>query len=491
MATNFEGYSHQDLVAMLASVDAGKIRSRGQLLKDAEVEITKIGNDLKNHKVEDWEGEAADSFQNWVNSLGNATLRLGEYSKTGGEWMVRAADTVSQVKAHELPAYDQTAADNLAAAKKHHNDPDSAKISQESTAKLNADRLEAARALKKVAESYEQSYTQINAAPIPTFPPAPSTFVPAGLDSGSDISRAGGGGDPAGGAARGPSGPGGGLDPRGPAPAPEFVPGQPPTNPGPDVPGPGPAPVVPAPPDRDIDTDLDTVGTLPPPTTAPPVVTPPPGPGPGPAPHVTPPPITLPPTTGLPRTGTPPTGQAKPVAPPMAPSLRPPGMPGPGGPGPLGKVPGPMGAPPRDPGIHGGRAVNTQGPTSAIPRGTVVGNEPGRAPAGRPGMAGGFGAGMGAGPVGAQGGPAAGRRLATQPGGIVGGRPVGAPGGVVGARPFTQGGSGLVRGGVVGGAAPAQGARREETDGGERPDYLTEDEATWQSGRRVAPPVID
>lgn len=38
--------------------------------------------------------------------------------------------------------------------------------------------------------------------------------------------------------------------------------------------------------------------------------------------------------------------------------------------------------------------------------------------------------------------------------------------------------------------APVQAPRRDE--GGERPDYLTEDEETWQQGgRRVVPPVID
>ncbi|MGW1933856.1 hypothetical protein ACWCPG_31875, partial [Streptomyces sp. NPDC001919] len=52
------------------------------------------------------------------------------------------------------------------------------------------------------------------------------------------------------------------------------------------------------------------------------------------------------------------------------------------------------------------------------------------------------------------------------------------------ARPFTPGGSGLVRGGST------QPGEREETKG-ERPDYLVEDEETWQQGRRVAPPVID
>jgi hypothetical protein len=120
-----------------------------------------------------------------------------------------------------------------------------------------------------------------------------------------------------------------------------------------------------------------------------------------------------------------------------------------------------------------------------------------------------MGPGMGGGPMGGPGGGqngiSGGRRLAVETGGVVGGRPQ--QPGAVSARPFTPGGSGLVRGGTSGGAgtgtgpvgrgggvaagAHGVGSRREDSNG-ERPDYLVEDEETWQQGgRRVAPPVID
>lgn len=103
---------------------------------------------------------------------------------------------------------------------------------------------------------------------------------------------------------------------------------------------------------------------------------------------------------------------------------------------------------------------------------------------------------------GTRGGFSGGRRLAGEPGGIVGGRPT-EPGTRSG-RPFTEGGSGLVRnteGGSQAGRAGRGGmippgthgaAGRRDERGGERPDYLTEDEETWQqSDRRIVPPVID
>lgn len=133
----------------------------------------------------------------------------------------------------------------------------------------------------------------------------------------------------------------------------------------------------------------------------------------------------------------------------------------------------------------------------------------------------------------APGGGTGGRRFAPEAGGIVGGRPQ--QPGTGSARPFTPGGSGLAHG-VPGGSGrpaspPSQGGTRSgpsasgamrrtgepqhgagpvgrggsvvppgsrlpesrpEDRRGERPDYLTEDEETWQQGaRRATPPVID
>ncbi|MEV7613521.1 hypothetical protein [Streptomyces sp. NPDC089799] len=499
MATDFEPFSHKELLGMLASVDAETVRSRGQLLKDAEIEITKIGNDLKNHKVENWEGEAADAFQNWVNGLGNATLRLGEYSKTGGTWMVNAAQTITEVKAN-MPKYDQGAYDNLEAAREARNDPDAAKIGQTAHAKLSADRQQAVQAMKKLAESYEQSSTQMNAAPLPTFPPAPSSVQPPAVYGNEDIARSGGSPDVGNGMREAPYTDRGG-DARHKSDDPRLNDGYQPSNPDPTTPvqptprTPDPVPVPPAVfPDRDVDTDLDTVGTLPPPTQVtptPPTPNLPHTPG-GPPPVGMVPPVTLPPIGSVPPVnktvpgGPGPLGRG-PVSPtgPLVPGL-------PRGESPLGRLPGMPEFAPRDNGISGGRQVNRSGPSTSIPRGTVIGEGP-HGQAGRPGTPG-YGPGMGGGGfqggAPAQGAPGSGRRLARESGGVVGGRSTsGTPG-----QPFTQGGSGLVRGnqgaGPVGAGAQPRGTRRDEQNG-ERPDYLVEDEETWQDNRRVGPPVVD
>ncbi|MGE7385360.1 WXG100 family type VII secretion target [Streptomyces sp. NPDC004126] len=461
--TNFEGYSHEQLLAMIASVNPETVKARATQLADAAKALNEIGDSLKRHQVKGWEGEAAHAFQDWVSRTGSATLTLGKFSSAAGMWMESAAQTMVEVKAN-TPKYDAAAAESLEAARKYHNDPDAQKLGQTAHSKLTGDHQQAVQQLTKLAQSYEASTTQMNWAQPPTFPPPPGSIEPNEPYNGiSDFGRGGGAsaGSGTGGSAYVSTAPGSS------APEPSWPAAR---QPSPDKalpsmtgPTPGLPPVVP---DRNVDVSLDHVATLPdkavPPSPGLPV-----GPGsngPGWSPPVGPiPPLTLPPTGGLPATR-PPVGIG-------------------------GKVGGIPVQPPRDSGIVGGRPISTGGPSAGIPRGTVIGVEGPHAgvPRGMPGMmGGGFGS-----PHGNPGGPAAGRRLTMEHGGVVGGRQAAA-----GGQPFTQGGSGLVRGSAVGpvghGAVTSQSpGRRRGDQGGERPDYLAEDEETWQANRRVVPPVID
>ncbi|MFD4241561.1 WXG100 family type VII secretion target [Streptomyces sp. NPDC058525] len=462
MATNFEGYSHAQLAAMVASLDPKTVSQRGTQLTEAAKTIKEIGQKLKDHKVKGWEGEAATAFQEWVNRAGSATLVLADFSSTGGHWMTLAAQTMSEI---HMPKYDAGAEaalkENLEISRKYHNDPDAKQLGQEAWSKLSGDHTRAVDALTKLSQSYALSKTEMDKAEIPTFPKPPEVFIPPHVATDVDRDRSGGSSGP-GSYSGSPSYTSSAPSSTGSANEPGWVPGHPPRQ---DV---TPTAPVPVPPDRNVDVDLDTVTTLPNPT-APPVTAPPTGPTApiGPAPVAIAPPVPLPPVGGLKTIpGIGPVGPLGPV---------------PGTSGPLGKI----GLPPRDTGIMGGRPVTPTGPGSGIPRGTVIGTEAGHA--GRP-VNGMMGGGLGGAPTGA-GAPVGGRRLATEPGGIVGGRQPAAGGR---ATPFTQGGSGLVRNatGGMGAGTPTPGRRRDDQRG-ERPDYLAEDEETWQGNRRVVPPVID
>ncbi|MEF2525268.1 MULTISPECIES: WXG100 family type VII secretion target [Streptomyces] len=487
MATNFEGYSHQQLLEMVKTLNPDLVKTRSAQLTDAATVIDTIGAALRKHKVTGWEGEAALAFEQWARQAGNATGALADYSRAAGAWMQRASQTMYEVK-NNMPAYDAKAAKNLEVSKDYRNDPDAQQMGREAHAKLSGDHTKAIDELTKLAQSYEQSKVQIGKQPIPTFPKMPGEFVPQGYDGTDYMARPGGGSSHGGGTGSGtyafssarnesPSDAG-------------AAPSRMPDTPLPSATGPTPIPGLP---DREVNVDLDNVAVLPD-KTLPPVTGMPPTPGPGPVapgPVVPMPPVVpLPPGTGPTLGG----GGSFNKVPPVA---------GPPGGGKLGVPP----LLPRDTGIIGGRQVpSTTGPTSGLPRGLVVGSE--GVHVGRPTTSMGMHPGMGGAQPGVPSGNAAGRRLAMEPGGVIGGarQPGAMQPGMVGraapsGQPFTHGGSGLVRNTPVGesargamghaGAGTHAPGSRHERQGAERPDYLAEDEETWRSNDRVVPRVID
>ncbi|MFD8952536.1 WXG100 family type VII secretion target [Streptomyces xanthophaeus] len=489
MASKFEGMSHAELHAMIAAIDPEVVRTRGTQLTDAAVAIKTIGAALKKHKVKGWEGEAARAFEEWVNQMGSATLVLADYSDAAGKQMTETAQIMYQVKPDpagqkgDMPPYNATAD---AATKAQLQTP----RGMDALAKLNAEHGRAVDAMNKLAGRYSESSKVMDNSKVPTFPPPPAVLVPDSANPYEDVARDGGG---SGGGTASSRATGDVSSPsvsRGDSDDPGRTLGRQPqpdnTLPSTTVPTPTPLPGLP---DREVGVDIDSV-IAPPNPTLPPTTGLPTGPSPvGPGPSL---PVGLPPAMPLP----PITGMQRPVGPGPV-GLGPiPGLPGQGGSG--GKFVGPMGLPPRDSGIMGGRPVTPNGPGAGIPRGTVIGAE-GHQQTGRPVGGGGMGHGIGGG-HGVQGGSPVGRRLATEPGGVAGGRQAGTAGGrpVTGGQPFTQGGSGLVRNGGAGagamghaGAGTRTTGQRRDEQGGERPDYLAEDEETWQSNRRVVPPVID
>ncbi|MFF4225697.1 hypothetical protein ACFYZH_22945 [Streptomyces abikoensis] len=522
--TNFEWMSHEQLRAMIEQADPLGTEDLGAKLQVAAATIKKIGEDLKGHmaKVE-WAGQGGDSFREWGTDMANAALRLGEFSHTTGSWMIDAAATLSAVKSAmpEVSTESKTVLDSFRA-----NNPGQvgaiaapglsgqsgglpgAATSGPSQAQayaaqqqLDADRAEAARLMRKLAESYSWSAHQISTGERPTFRPMPpavvlvgdprigSEYIPMpGSGQRSYDSQSGGGGQAAssaGGQALQKGGYGAAL-PRGNGHGATDV-----TSPV------GHHDVVL--PDRTTGTVVDSATSLPTARTTLPV---------GPAgDHA----------GGHPAGGVPSLpGVALPHAPtPMGPvgggGTSPPmrsAVPSGQGVGQGGGVARPGLAVPRvpEPGIVGGRPVSPGRDlaTGQVSRGTVIGVEgQGGAAQGRMPMA--AGPVMGGSPgSGNRAGMATGRRLATEPGGVVGGRPVQRPGtageftpggaGLLRSRPEADG-SGSTRGGTQGHAlvGPSTGgSTSSRRRGGKRPDYLVEDEETWSQGhRRVVPPVID
>ncbi|MFE2978741.1 hypothetical protein [Streptomyces sp. NPDC059258] len=466
--------SHKQMIAWLDQASSTAVQGVADRLSSAAKEISKIGEELKvRPQIVKWRGEGADSFRTWSADLANSTLRLGEFSKDASQRLGETATAIAQAKAAiPRPTGDPEA--SLKAAESARNDPDSAGLIK----KLNGEREAAAAEMRKLSQTYTHSVAQLDKLERPKFPPPPQVIVPQDDNSVNGVRDIG----PAA-LSRGNS-----------TVSPEIQ--SPVLRPAEDTSRVASkeafsSAVSPPSAISPVHMGIDSVVARPEAPTVP-TTTPALGQAGGGRPDVG-----LPPVVG----GTPPllnksavplpttTGAGRPVNP-ARPSLAMPGQSSPGN--------GQVGRPSPTNGIVGGRPVSqTSGrPVAGLPRGTVVGGEgthSGRAP-----MTHGPGGAVGGG----QSGIIGGRRLAGEAGGMVGGRPQ--QPGQSGARPFTPGGTGLVRGtasgegarnsGAMGrGAVSSQRAGDSRRDGGsERPDYLTEDEETWQQGaRRVVPPVID
>ncbi|WP_329457626.1 WXG100 family type VII secretion target [Streptomyces sp. NBC_01497] len=519
--TDFDSMSHAQLFALLKSANKDSVNDLSEKLASIAKTVTTIGDHLKAHVgALRWEGKGGDAFREWGNQTANATLKLAEYADSASRLMHPVSQGIVQAHAN-MPALSLTTGAqsdlHLATERMKKSDsPSFEKSAMLASSRIEGTRSDAADQLRILASTYVHTGSQINALKPPTFPPPanqlgskwidPNTHYDAhSTSSGSSGPVVTGSGrrtqhysandgdaskaiqEDSGG--RGLDGPGGGAH----------------------------ALPVSVPPARDAHMEIDSTA---PPLTQPAVHT---------AAFAPPTTNEVPKGTGTPFGVLPPTFGA-------AGSGLPAFNEGFGDSGPIGRqsgatfggrlprfastgeLPGSTQAGraplPRENGIVGGKPVQSPNgrPTARLPRGMVVGGEEsGNGANGRPAMGRGT-SGMRMGGEGAAGagrnGLVGGRRLASETGGVVG-RP-GQPG-KLGTRPFTEGGSGLVRGESEGaeetsGRQSGQGGRsgtmprgttgsrrRRDGDGGrDRPDYLTEEDETWQQGnRRVVPPVID
>ncbi|GAA2338220.1 hypothetical protein GCM10010431_72040 [Streptomyces kunmingensis] len=533
--TSFDGMTHEQMLAWLDAADAGTVQAAADKLASAAKEIHSIADELRvRPQWVKWKGEGADSFREWAGKLANATVALGDYSQDSSKWLGHAAQAISTAKT-SVPR-DKNVDANIDAARSAHNDPDAQSI----LTKNMAARQQTADEMEKLGQAYALSSSQMAAARKPDllkFPPPPVAIQDpdAGkLQSGSEDLAAGQGVSSGkasySGAAPSPSAHATPVTSAGatsihatseapPAPAVDDV-----------------GRVAPVVPDVPTHMNVDSVETLPLPAQAPPTGTPvgqvPPGPAVGgpaspglvpPAYGITGTPRSAPRFTGAPVTGRPSSGPATGGSParPVGPSTpgangRPmPGTPsGQAGPNAGGSTGSASGRAPAQGGVSGGRPQQATGrPATGVPRGTVMGSE----------GSGGARGTTGARATGQPQGGVSGRPTATGPtsrGASAGRLSAGASGdkGVVGGRPsqqsranrraFTQGGSGLLRsqgvpgttgedhlgGGAGRGSATRSSSRpgaRQDDQQGERPDYVTEDQATWQPDKDGhVPPVV-
>jgi len=193
--TPFEGMSHEQMLAWLDQADSGTVQAAADKLVSAAEEIRKIAEELKiRPQWVEWKGEGADAFRTWAGDLANSALRLADFSGESGKWLSQASSAIATAQA-SIPRDASSASANLAAAQAHHNDPDADSVAAKSAAELAAlkahkekVRQEAAGEMRKLAQAYDLSATQMDGLERPQFPPPPKQV---GVEQMTDLARPG------------------------------------------------------------------------------------------------------------------------------------------------------------------------------------------------------------------------------------------------------------------------------------------------------------
>ncbi|MFF9621707.1 translation initiation factor IF-2 [Streptomyces griseosporeus] len=196
-ATPFEGMSHEQMLAWLDQANSGTVEGAAGKLRKAATEIRSIAEELKiRPQWVEWKGVGADAFRVWAGDLANSAHRLADFSEDSAKWLHTAATAISQAQT-SIPRDKPTATANLEAARANHNDPDATAVASKSTTELAAlkanqekVRLEAAAEMRKLAQSYDQSSTQMDKLERPKFPPPPPVIGPP-VDGAKEIARPG------------------------------------------------------------------------------------------------------------------------------------------------------------------------------------------------------------------------------------------------------------------------------------------------------------
>lgn len=503
--TSFEGHQLNALIDMVENSNPEHLESAGETLWKARDAIRRAAKELKDHlKGVDWEGESGTAFRAFGTGLVAHAEKLGDFADAAGTQITVAGTGLASVKS-AMPPRDsrliRKMPDDIEFPARIEANPE-----YEAAVKVEKNRQEAINQVNRLASYYSVSEEVLAGQEPPRFGKnldiemprpykdpieGPSSRTPSvgseapGRSAGSDSSGRSVAGDSASAAAANWSQ----------AEALSAVPSA----------------------DRGTATEINSVA---PPKAPPTVASPPPLPSPTPT---TGPPV-MPPTAVPPPLMTTRQGNPSRTAGPLTQRTMNQTGPGvgkaqPAGGGPVAKGPGgspvgrptPMGGgggsstgrPPVGPQspitgrstATGGRPATGQGGASTVGapgaggRNGIVGGTPQNAPQGRAAA----GASGQRGVIGGRGAAAATSRPGGRPGQATGANGVvGAPRKAAAAgshaKGFTSGGAGLVRG-----PAGRQKTGRDDDDNGStRPDYLTEDEETWNAGRRGAvPPVVE
>lgn len=176
--TSFEGYDLNAMIDIVESASPETMESAATALVDARDAINDAANELsRNLGNVDWEGEAHTAFYTWGMNLTTTALALASYTDEVGTQVLAASSGLASVRKSMPPR------DSRIVPKKVDDIPTPQRVdgNAEYTAAVKAeqDRQEAINQMYRLASFYTVSSGMMELAEEPTFPKMPDVGVPA------------------------------------------------------------------------------------------------------------------------------------------------------------------------------------------------------------------------------------------------------------------------------------------------------------------------
>ncbi|AIS00275.1 hypothetical protein [Streptomyces glaucescens] len=173
--TSFEGMSHEQMLAWLDQADSGTVQAAARKLVAAAEQIREIAEELKiRPQWVEWKGEGADAFRTWAGDLANSALRLADFSGDSGTWLSLASGAIATAQA-AVPRDESGTSAGPTAARAHLTARSGAELAALKARKEKV-RQEAAAEMRKLAQAYALSSSQMDSLPRPEFPPPPAAI---------------------------------------------------------------------------------------------------------------------------------------------------------------------------------------------------------------------------------------------------------------------------------------------------------------------------
>jgi uncharacterized protein YukE len=208
--TNFEQFTHADLIRMMAGSNPQTVTKVGTTLAAASTHMQSLADDLATHiNGLVWDGDAGDAFKTWARQVVSATDTLAIFTSNTAVAINMAGETLSSTQVPPIPAADQATVNAYKSqfgAQTYVGTDGEAKVAKpllstnpvlsgsnassaithlvtqetayQAQTRLDAAHQEAIGQMEKLGGAYVGAKSTLTVSTIPTFPPTPAALMP-------------------------------------------------------------------------------------------------------------------------------------------------------------------------------------------------------------------------------------------------------------------------------------------------------------------------